>query len=316
MPDVRIDDSVTPAAHRAGMLAALEAGHVDNRFHYVGERSAALWRALASGHSPAQADDGLAAYDAAARAALAALPDGPVHVIGVACGDGVKERRLLGALVAAGRTGVSATPVDVSIPLVTAAAQAMSAVPGVDAHHAAAVDITAVPDLSELLAPRAAGTRLVTLFGVISTLGAGALSPALSLLSAGDVLMVSANLLPDEPGARDHVMAQYDNHATREWLQAVLDDIGLADAGAISFRWDQAGGGEVIVGEVTPERPMVAQVEGVTAGLPAGRPIRVLESFRHTPDELAALLRSAGLGDPVVSVSPSGEEGVAVAVAR
>ena len=72
MPDVRIDDSVTPAAHRAGMLTALEVGHVDNRFHYVGERSAAMWRALASEHSPAQADDGLAAYDAAARAALAA----------------------------------------------------------------------------------------------------------------------------------------------------------------------------------------------------------------------------------------------------
>ena len=78
MPDVRIDESVSPAALRAGMLAALEARHVDNRFHYVGERSAARWQALASSHSPAHHhDDGLLAYDAAARSALAALPLAP-----------------------------------------------------------------------------------------------------------------------------------------------------------------------------------------------------------------------------------------------
>lgn len=315
MPDVRIDQSVSPAAHRAGMLAALEAGRVDNRFHYVGERSAAMWRALASSHSPAHADDGLAAYDDAARAALAALPAGPVHVIGVACGDGVKERRLLGALVSAGRDGISSTAVDVSVPLVTAAAEAMASVPGVAGADAVAVDITAVTDLSPLLAPRRPGVRVVTFFGVLSTLGPASLAAAMSLLAPGDVIMTSANLLPDRPGARDAVMAQYDNPPTRAWLAAVLEDIGLAGTGDIAMRWDESGDSPAIVGEVTPDNPLAATVEGVTVLMPAGRPIRVLQSFRHDPAGLELLLASAGLRDVVACVSPSGEEGVAVAVA-
>lgn len=314
MPDVRVDESVSPAALRAGMLRALQARHVDNRFHYVGARAAGRWRALASSHSPAHDDaDGLVAYDDAARAALRDLPDGPVHVIGVACGDGVKERRLLGALAAAGRTGLTATPVDVSVPLATAAAEAMGAVPGVDATHAVAVDITAVPDLAPLLAPRGTGQRLVTLFGVISTLGGGALGPAVSLLQPGDMLLASANLLPDRPGARDDVMAQYDNPPTREWLGTVLAEIGLDDAGPIAFRWDDAPDGHVIVGEVTPGHGVVARVDGLEVELPAGAPIRVLESFRHTPDTLARLAADAGVQVQQVFTSPSGEEGVALA---
>ncbi len=314
MPDVRIDDSVTPAAHRAGLVRALEQRRVDNRFHYVGDLAAARWRHLASSHSPAHDDaDGLRAYDEATRAVLAALPDGPVHVVGVACGDGVKERRLLGALAAIGRGNLSATPVDVSVPLVTAAAEAMASVPGVDATDAVAVDITMVHDLSPLLASRRPGHRVVTLFGVISTLGPGALEPAASLMGPGDLLLVSANLLPDRPGAREAIMAQYDNPPTREWLATVLREIGVDDAGPIAFRWDEAPGGPAIVGEVVPARMCMAEVAGVTVGLPPGEPIRVLESFRHTPDGLQAVLAAMEMEVLDVAVSPSGEEGVAVA---
>ena len=67
MPDVRIDDSVTPAAHRAGLIAALEARRVDNRFHYVGEPASNRWRALA-----AMAAEEKAAKEAAAEEAAAA----------------------------------------------------------------------------------------------------------------------------------------------------------------------------------------------------------------------------------------------------
>lgn len=312
MPEVLIHESVSPAAHRAGMLHALRSGVVDNRFHYVGERSARMWRDLAHAHSPAHGDDGLAAYDAAARAAMDLLPDVPVHVVGVACGDGVKERRLLGALAAAGRTGLAATAVDVSVPLVTAASEAMTTVPGVRGLGAVAVDITAVDDIAPLLDPRLPGARLVTLFGVISTLGPASMAPARSLLASDDVLMVSANLLPDRPGARDEVMAQYDNPATREWLAAVLGDIGIAGAGDISFRWDEADGAWTIVGEVVPRAATVARVDGIIIDLPAGRPIRVLQSFRHTPEGLARMLAGAGAVEVATCVSAGGEEGVAV----
>jgi hypothetical protein len=314
MPDVRIDGSVTPAAHRAGLVRALEQRRVDNRFHYVGDLAAARWRHLATSHSPAHDDaDGLRAYDEATLAVIGALPDGPVHVVGVACGDGVKERRLLGALAATGRSHLAATPVDVSVPLVTAAAEAMASVPGVDATEAVAVDITMVPDLSPLLSPRRPGTRVVTLFGVVSTLGPGAIAPAVSLMEPGDLLLVSANLLPGGPGAREAIMAQYDNPPTREWLATVLGEIGLGDAGPIAFRWDDAPGATSIVAEVVPARMCVAEVQGVTVGLAPGRPIRVLESFRHTADALRALLSHLALDVVALAVSPSGEEGVAVA---
>ena len=314
MPDVRIDESVTPAAHRAGLVRALEQRRVDNWFDYVGDLAATRWRHLASSRSPAHDDtDGLRAYDEATRTLIADLPDGPVHVVGVACGDGVKERRLLGALAAAGRSTLSATPVDVSVPLVTAAAEAMASVPGVDATDAVAVDITMVHDLSPLLSSRRPGHRVVTLFGVISTLGPGALTPAASLMGPGDLLLVSANLLPDRAGAREAIMDQYDNPPTREWLATVLREIGVDDAGPIAFRWDDAPGGPAIVGEVVPARMCMAEVAGVTVGLPPGEPIRVLESFRHTADGLRAILAAMELEVLAAAVSPSGEEGVAVA---
>lgn len=314
MPDVRIDESVTPAALRTGLIAALEARRVDNRFHYIGDLASSRWRSLATSHSPAHdANDGVRAYDDAARVAIAALGNAPVHVVGVACGDGVKERRLLGALRSAGREHLSATPVDVSLSLVVAAAEAMAAVPGVDAADGVAVDITAVPDLSPLLAPRRAGTRVVTLFGVLSTLGPSSLEAGISLLGPDDLLLVSANLLPGTPGSRDAVIAQYDNPPTRMWLATVLEEIGIHDAGEITFRWHQTPDGPMVVGEVMPVGSVNARVEGVTVGMPAGEPIRVLESFRHTPETLLALLEQAGLTVLHVSISPSGEEGVAVA---
>lgn len=314
MPEVRVHESVTPAAHRAGLVAALEARRVGNRFHYVGDLAASRWRDLAASHSPAHDDaDGLRTYDDAARAVVALAPDGPLHVIGVACGDGVKERRLLGALRGAGHPDLAATPVDASAPLVVAAAEAMGTVPGVDATHAVAVDITAVPDLSPLLAPRRPGSRVITLFGVVPTLGPGALVPATSLLDAGDLLLVSANLLPARPAARDEVMAQYDNPPTRTWLATVLEEIGIHDAGDITFRWEDSPAGPLIVGEVVPARAIVASVEGVTVRMPAGEPVRVLESFRHRPGDLRAMLEDAGLRVLDLSVSPSGEECVAVA---
>jgi hypothetical protein len=304
---------VTPAAHRAGLIAALEAHRVDTRFHYVGELASRRWRDLAASHSPAQdADDGVVAYDDAAKAVIAGLPDGAVHVVGVACGDGVKEQRLLGALRSAGREEISATAVDVSVPLVVAADAAMAQVPGVTATDGVAVDIGAVHDLSPILGSRLPGTRVVTLFGVISTLGPTALTPAISLLARGDLLLVSANLLPDRNGARDDVMAQYDNAPTRAWLTTVLEEINIHDAGDITFRWDDADDGPVIVGEVTPAHAVVAEVEGVTVGMTPDTPIRVLESVRHTPGTLEALLVREGLEVLQITISPSGEEGVAV----
>ncbi len=313
MPDVRLDESVTPAAHRAALVQALRAGRLDNRFHYAGEEAATRWRALAASHSPAHdADDGRHAYDAAARALVDAVPDGPVHLVGLACGDGTKERHLLGALAATGRTGITATAADVSVPLVTAAAEAMAAVPGVERADGVAVELMTATDLAAAIGQRAPGTRVVVLYGVLSTLGPGALRRAAALLDPGDLLLVSGNLLP--PGGEDAVMAQYDNAATRDWLAVGLAEAGLADSGPVAFRWDDAGGAVRIVGEVTPAAPVVATADGVAVSLPAGTAVTVFESFRHVAGGLSPMLVAAGLSAVDEFTSPSGEEGVALGV--
>ncbi|MSO44614.1 MAG: hypothetical protein EXQ74_04825 [Thermoleophilia bacterium] len=315
MPEIRVHESVTPAAQHAWLVAGLESGRVDNRAHYLSERASGRWRDLAAAHSPtADECDGLRAYDEAARSVIAELAGrvSTVHVVGVACGNGVKEQRLLGALRGAGVPHLVATPVDVSIPLVGIAAGAMAAVPGVAVTHAVAVDISVTPDLSPLV-DRRPGMRVVTLFGAIATLGSGAIGPAVSLLAPGDLLIVSGNLLPGRPGARGDVIAQYDNAATRHWLQAVQDDIDMTAAGDIVFRWDDTGDALGIVGEITPQHSVVANVGDVTVTLLAGAPVRVFVSYRHTPDDLRVTLAEQGLRVVHMAISPSGEEGVVVA---
>lgn len=296
-------------------MAALRARRVDNRFHYIGDLAARRWQALAASHSPAQdANDGLGAYDAAARAVIAAVPAGPVHVIGVACGDGVKEQRLLGALRSAGIPTLVATPMDMSVPLVTIAGNAMAAVPGVRVPHLVACDLTGVADLSPIVGPREPGTRVVTLFGVLSTLGPTPIDVARSLLAPGDVLLVSANLLPDRPGARDDVLAQYDNAPTREWLRSVLDEVGIPDdAGPIEFRWDGPVNAESIHANLILQRDVTARLGDTQVPMSAGERVRILESYRHSSEALRTVLETRGLRVLTVITSPSGEEGVALA---
>jgi hypothetical protein len=120
-------------------------------------------------------------------------------------------------------------------------------------------------------------------------------------------------MLPGRAGARDVVMAQYDNAATRHWLQAVLDAIGLMGACDMAFRWEDGDDGPMIACEATARHAVAAEVDGVVVGVPAGGVLRVLESFRHTPDTLRTLIGAHGLDVIAVCTSPSGEEGVAVA---
>ncbi len=49
--------------------------------------------------------------------------------------------------------------------------------------------------------------------------------------------------------------------------------------------------------------------------LEPGSPVRLLRSARHTPEGLGALVEAAGLELLAVEVSPTGEEGVALAAA-
>ena len=216
------------------------------------------------------------AYDAVNALIGERLDEGGVHVIGLGCADGAKERRLLEALPPGGP--VTATPVDVSLPLLQVAADALDGAGGALLRRPIVCDLgLAAEDLPKMVG-EAPGTRVITLYGMIPGMEAfAAIAAALALLRSGDMLAVSANLLPEGDGALERIVAQYDNEPTREWLWALCEDAGVVS-------------------------------------LPAGQPVRLLRSARHTPAGLEAIISAAGLELLALEVSPSGEEGVALAL--
>jgi hypothetical protein len=314
--NVAVHASVHPAALAAELRDGVASGTVSTRQLYISVRQARLWRAIAAAFSPARDDgDGGRAYERVNVHAATLLAGEPVHVIGLGCGDGAKERRLLDSLTQHGP--LTATPVDVSLPLVLTAADLLGASaqlgrPVVCDLGLAASDLPAMVESAD-------GRRIVTLYGILPGLDAApALAAAGALLRPGDLLAVSANLLPPDTGALERVTAQYDNAPTRRWLGALLDEAGI-DAARCALRIealeDPGAGAYAGVGAwLDPLEPFTAELEAGPVDLHPDRPVRVLRSARHTPTGLAAIVEAAGLHVLAVEVSPSGEEGVLLAI--
>jgi len=257
------------------------------------------------------------AYDAVNALIGDRLDEGGVHVIGLGCADGAKERRLLEALPPGGP--VTATPVDVSLPLLQIAADALAGAGGALLRRPVVCDLAlAAEDLTKMVG-EAPGTRVITLYGMLPGIDAfPAMAAALALLRQGDLLAVSANLLPSEEGALERITAQYDNKPTREWLWALCDDAGIERDQAtitIGALEEPGAGAQAAVGAwLEPSVDLQLELEAGSVSLPAGRPVRLLRSARHTPSGLEAIITAAGLELLALEVSPSGEEGVALAL--
>ena len=127
--DVVVHESVHPDALAAELREGLLAGEVATRQHYVGVRQARLWREIALAFSPSRDEsDGARAYDVINGLIGDRVAGSGAHVVGLGCGDGAKERRLLDAL--AGSGPLTATAVDVSLPLVQLSVDRFSAAAG------------------------------------------------------------------------------------------------------------------------------------------------------------------------------------------
>ena len=259
----------------------------------------------------------MAAYDAVHAAIGARLDEAGVHVIGLGCADGAKERRLLEALPPGGP--VTATPVDVSLPLLQVAADALDGAGGAQLRRPIVCDLgLAAEDLPKMVGD-APGTRVITLYGMLPGIDVfPAMAAALALLRSGDMLAVSANLLPEGEGSLERITAQYDNEPTREWLWALCEDAGIERGQAaitIGALDDAGAGAQAAIGaRLEPSVDLALELEAGAASLPAGKPIRLLRSARHTPAGLEAIITAAGLELLALEVSPSGEEGVALAL--
>ena len=313
---VTIHSSQFPENVRRDLLHSLRSRHVNHKFHYDTYKQAQKWLALHEAYSPSRADaDCGAMYDRSFAAAAARVAAARVRVIGLGCGGGQKDARLLGLLAGRGKE-VSYGPCDVSVPLVLTARQAAREAVGKIACDPLVCDLATAGDLDAILNPadgdRAA--RLITFFGMIPNFEPSLILPRLAALTGGeDWLLLSANLVPrPDDAAMQHILPGYDNPLTRDWLTTFLFDLGFTpEDGTVRFVMEQSGAGYWrVAADFHMARPRALSVHGELFEFRAGDKIRLFFSCRYTPDQIRALLKVHRLQVREQWVAPSGEEGV------
>ena len=231
------------------LLRSLRVRRIDPKFHYISYKQSQKWLALHEAWSPSRIDPGCAAlYDQSFHAAANALNASSVNLIGLGCGGGQKDARLLAALTGQGRE-ITYTPCDISLALVlTSSFAAQTAVPGIRCYPLVC-DLGNADDLPQLFRRERNPSlvRLITFFGMIPNFEPEVIMPRLAgLLGFGDLLLFSANLAPDPDYAAgvQKVLPGYDNPQTRDWLLTFLYDLGVeAGDGSTQFSIEDSPSG-------------------------------------------------------------------------
>jgi len=194
---VTIHPSQFPEQVRRDLLQSLRSRQINHKFHYDSIRQTQKWLALHEACSPARTDpDCAATYDAAFVAAAKKIDAPAVHLIGLGCGGGQKDTRLLELLRQAGKQ-ISYTPCDVGTAMVLTARAAALAVVSAENCHPLVCDLATAEDLILDEPTGTASTRLITFFGMIPNFEPQTILPRLTgLLHPADFLLVSANLAP------------------------------------------------------------------------------------------------------------------------
>src|SRR6185312_10252561 len=246
--NVSIHSSQFPEKVRRDLLDSLRTRAVNHKFHYDSVKQTQKWLALHQVHSPSRNDiDCAATYDRAFAAAAARIDAKEVHLIGLGCGGGQKDTRLLRLLRERGKE-IFYTACDVSTAMVlTARETALSVVPAQNCFPLVC-DLSGADDLSAALATRNTqhATRLTTFFGMIPNFEPEMILPRLaSIVGKTDWLLFSANLAPgrDYGAGVAKILPQYDNPLTRDWLFAFLFDLGVeAGDGELRFAIEDVNG--------------------------------------------------------------------------
>src|SRR5664279_4101469 len=235
---VAIHASQFPDNVQRALIESLRTRQVNHKFHYDSVKQTQQWLSLHQVFSPSRTDaDCAATYDcsfAAVTAAVSRSGARRVHLIGLGCGGGQKDTRLLRLLQDSAKKQFY-TPSDVSTAMVLVAWQAATAVVPPQDCFPLVCDLSSADDLPAVLdalpVPNAA--RLVTFFGMIPNFEPQVILPRLaSLLRAADSLLFSANLAPgpDYADGVQSILPLYDNALTRDWLMTFLLDLGVAAA--------------------------------------------------------------------------------------
>jgi L-histidine Nalpha-methyltransferase len=326
--NVAIHSSQSPENVRRDLIESLHTRRVNHKFHYDSIKQTNKWLALHQAHSPSRNDrDCAAIYNRAFASAAKVVTRKAVHLVGLGCGGGQKDMRLLKLLKSAGKTP-SYTPSDVSVAMTLVAQQAALAVLPSEKIFPLVCDLATANDLSQVLATRqppsqsygAAGhaprtTRLITFLGMIPNFEPDDILPKLAaLVRRGDLLLFSANLAPggDYEAGVKQVLPQYDNELTRDWLLTFLFDLGVERSdGELNFKAERGAGAlRRIVARFRFRKTRGLIVNGRKISFLPGENLRLFFSYRYTPELVRAELVKHGLLVCDEWITKSGEEGV------
>lgn len=313
---VFIDRSQFPENVRCDLLNSLRARALNHKFHYESHKQSAKWLALHEAYSPARRDEScLSIYDEAFAGAARAFDTNAIHLVGLGCGGGQKEARLLEVLRTPQRQ-FTYTASDVSLPLVLGAREAAQKIIPLEKSHGLVCDLATTTELAAALdTVNARDPRLVTLFGIIPNFEpALLLSCVAALLRPGDSLLMSANLAPGDDYAKGvkKIFPQYDNELTRDWLLTAMLDLGFErEDGELRFAIEEDERQLLrITAHFHLTRAREIRVLGETVSFQAGERFRVFYSYRHTPKTIRALLADQGVDLAGEWLNAAGEEGV------
>lgn len=330
-----IDSSQFPENVRRDLIESFRLRAINHKFHYDSVKQTQKWLALHRQFSPSRRDENCRAiYEQSFRAVASRIESGEVHVIGLGCGGGEKDTRLLKLLKTRGRR-ISYTPCDVSGAMVlTARRTALRVVPENDClpfvcDLATAKDIAGALSLNRRVPmnpgqksePTRVGchadetSRVITFFGMIPNFEPQEILPKLAgIVRRGDHLLLSANLAPgkDYASGMKKILRQYDNAPTRDWLMTLLLDSGVEKSdGRLLFEIEAMRNGlKRFAANFYLGRARTIKIEDKTICFRAGEKIRLFFSYRYTPVRLRGILGRHKLGIVQDWIAASGEEGV------
>src|SRR4051794_19437688 len=147
---VTIHASQFPGNVRRDLLESLRTGHVNHKFHYDSIKQTQKWLALHEAYSPARTDaDCEAIYDKSFAVVAERIKAKRVHLIGLGCGGGQKDTRLLKQLRRRGQE-IYYTPSDIAAAMVLVARQAAMEVVPEENCFPLVCDLATASDLPEL----------------------------------------------------------------------------------------------------------------------------------------------------------------------
>ena len=314
--NVAIHPSQFPQAVQRDLLESLRTRRVNHKFHYDSVKQTQKWLALHQLYSPSRNDTDCAAiYDAAFASVGELNPGKEIHLLGLGCGGGQKDTRLLSRLQSR-RAAVSYTPCDVSTAMVLVAREAALSVIPDEKCLPFVCDLATSNDLPEVFLTHHTQptTRFITFFGMIPNFEPDEIMPKLAaLVRPSDWLLFSANLAPgpDYTAGVQKVLPQYDNALTREWLLTFLLDLGVERSdGEVRFSIEAELDRKRIVARFHFVQGRTVEVGGESVLFQAGESIRLFFSYRYTLNQVRALLAMEGLVVRAHWETHSGEEGI------